>query len=390
MSLKANLITLVHTREVTIKYILIFLMVFTVLLNFVWGQAGNTAGHYSHEFLLYDSLLQSAFDLAPLQFSEPVIRPCPELDPPVDSKPESTGLVYQECLAITCQNDVANGHDFYAKVRPRCGLDRSSFNIFLFNPAEDQYDLLKWSDVDFKWDSHVIQPLLDPAEWPDTHAVALTDYSELLNERGIRGRPVYCALENRDQTAGHYTAYKDAQYLLRSSDSILLKSMQLHGQELQSTFRLHEDATDSEYIDNIVLNLAAFDNLPAAKSPGDSVHVDYSTYAYWPADSDGDGLTDHFEILAGSDTGLVDTDGDSLSDYEELLLGTPPLIASVESGSDPVPQTPTVLSVYPNPFNAAAALEYTLHRQQRVRIKVYNSSGQYVNTLIDEQQPAGR
>ncbi|MFP4395024.1 MAG: hypothetical protein ACLFTI_07145, partial [Anaerolineales bacterium] len=47
-------------------------------------------------------------------------------------------------------------------------------------------------------------------------------------------------------------------------------------------------------------------------------------------DTDGDGLSDLFEMQIGSDPTLVDTDGDGLTDYEEVQLGTSPFRADTD------------------------------------------------------------
>ena len=44
---------------------------------------------------------------------------------------------------------------------------------------------------------------------------------------------------------------------------------------------------------------------------------------------------------------------------------------------------------YPNPFNPSTTIKYSLKEESRVQIKVYNSIGQEVTTLINETNPAG-
>ena len=44
---------------------------------------------------------------------------------------------------------------------------------------------------------------------------------------------------------------------------------------------------------------------------------------------------------------------------------------------------------YPNPFLAAATIEYQLPRAGLVSLKVYNISGQLVKTLVDGERKAG-
>ena len=53
--------------------------------------------------------------------------------------------------------------------------------------------------------------------------------------------------------------------------------------------------------------------------------------------------------------------------------------------------TPTAISLenYPNPFNAATALRYSVPTPAHVRLSIYNIEGQRVATLLDESRPAG-
>ena len=55
-----------------------------------------------------------------------------------------------------------------------------------------------------------------------------------------------------------------------------------------------------------------------------AAHADYNTAAYAitdfePLDTDGDGLSDNFELSIGTDANLPDSDYDGLSDYEEIF-----------------------------------------------------------------------
>jgi len=45
---------------------------------------------------------------------------------------------------------------------------------------------------------------------------------------------------------------------------------------------------------------------------------------------------------------------------------------------------------YPNPFNAATRIEFTLPEDGRVNLEIYDVLGQLVQTLVDENRPAGR
>jgi hypothetical protein len=44
---------------------------------------------------------------------------------------------------------------------------------------------------------------------------------------------------------------------------------------------------------------------------------------------------------------------------------------------------------YPNPFNRATVIAYTLPRQSRIRMTIYNAAGQSVRRLVDGVQAAG-
>lgn len=54
-----------------------------------------------------------------------------------------------------------------------------------------------------------------------------------------------------------------------------------------------------------------------------------------------------------------------------------------------LPRRFVVSQNYPNPFNPRTTIKYALSYRQNIRIDIYNSVGQRVNTLTDEGKPAG-
>ncbi len=60
------------------------------------------------------------------------------------------------------------------------------------------------------------------------------------------------------------------------------------------------------------------------------------------------------------------------------------------AGGEPVPPPETaLLDNFPNPFNPQTTLRYSLREVGPVSLKIYNSRGQAVRTLVSETQPAG-
>ena len=150
--------------------------------------------------------------------------------------------------------------------------------------------------------------------------LTITDFSTLQT-----GNQLYFALENRDRDPSHYSSYSSAYYETRSSYSI-----QLISSDIPLSMVLYESPTDSEYNDNIVINLVVKQNLLEAYSINDAVTVEYTTKAYFPTDTDNDGVTDQLEIIVGTDIQKSDTDNDNYSDHWELIEGTDPLSPTTE------------------------------------------------------------
>lgn len=64
--------------------------------------------------------------------------------------------------------------------------------------------------------------------------------------------------------------------------------------------------------------------------------------------------------------------------------------AFIETGSGSGDLSASLLhSIFPNPANNTATLQYTLPVDSKVKVVVYNSLGQEVSTLLDASQPAG-
>lgn len=92
--------------------------------------------------------------------------------------------------------------------------------------------------------------------------------------------------------------------------------------------------------------------------------------ALYSADSDGDGLTNFSEYMAGTDPGSADTDGDGMSDGWEMLYGFNPLVANVTDADADGDGLTLLMEALLNTNPHLAATEDTANFVQQ---KVYSS-----------------
>jgi hypothetical protein len=62
----------------------------------------------------------------------------------------------------------------------------------------------------------------------------------------------------------------------------------------------------------------------------------------------------------------------------------------VTGGDTPVPDAAFLSQNFPNPFNPATIIAYGLNRRGPVSLRIYDTAGRLVATLVDQEQPAGR
>ena len=72
----------------------------------------------------------------------------------------------------------------------------------------------------------------------------------------------------------------------------------------------------------------------------------------------------------------------------EVLSAVPTSVSSPEN--ETVPMDLTLSQNYPNPFNPKTSIHYHINKPENVILKIYNTLGQEVITLVDELKPAGR
>jgi len=139
---------------------------------------------------------------------------------------------------------------------------------------------------DLKPETVVTAKMQLPRQIGTVPIVSITKFEEL-----YPGRPVFVALDNRDQDPAHYTDYDDAKYAKRDSYAFEI----LHS-DIDLGLHLFEQSANSEYHDNIVVAATILADLHPVASAADGIHIVSRHHGYVPTDSNGDGITD---LLAG-------------------------------------------------------------------------------------------
>jgi hypothetical protein len=87
---------------------------------------------------------------------------------------------------------------------------------------------------------------------------------------------------------------------------------------------------------------------------------------------------------------VVDEQGDRLFDIDYALPSERPTSVSGVVVSQEVPDRPTLLANYPNPFNPTTWIRFAISRLGPVRLDVYDVTGQRLRTLVQGTVEAGR
>jgi len=64
-------------------------------------------------------------------------------------------------------------------------------------------------------------------------------------------------------------------------------------------------------------------------------------------------------------------------------------LTNVTNKISSLPETCTLMQNYPNPFNPETTIAYALPFNSQVRLEIYNSNGQLIESLVNKAQQAG-
>ncbi|KPL19369.1 MAG: hypothetical protein AMJ92_03555 [candidate division Zixibacteria bacterium SM23_81] len=86
--------------------------------------------------------------------------------------------------------------------------------------------------------------------------------------------------------------------------------------------------------------------------------------------------------------GVIDGPMVSLDSYQ-ILKAEATVVEPQSMGSGELPRQHTLSQNYPNPFNAETQIQFIVAKAGHVSLKVYNATGQLVNTLVEEEMATG-
>ena len=163
-------------------------------------------------------------------------------------------------------------------------------------------------------------------------------------------------------------------------------------------FTLNSARTGLEYrvtVNNLTGSPTAahFHNAPAGVSGGvvRGITLTGNTATGTWLNTDTQALSDSMvsELLKGRIYVNVHTSTNPPGEIRGQLGIGPQVVTGVEQTSSEIPSRFALRQNYPNPFNPSTTIQFTIPRETRVSLRIFNLLGQEVATLLDDNRPAG-
>jgi CubicO group peptidase (beta-lactamase class C family) len=117
----------------------------------------------------------------------------------------------------------------------------------------------------------------------------------------------------------------------------------------------------------------------------------WSDYDIWGHTGGDYGVTTAMFLRESDDTGVIlltNADGDQPYKaavdrlFDEITVG-------VEEELVDIPKDFILMQNYPNPFNSTSVIKYSVPKLSQVSLKIFNTLGQEIETLVNEEKPVG-
>ena len=101
-------------------------------------------------------------------------------------------------------------------------------------------------------------------------------------------------------------------------------------------------------------------------------------------DVNSDGVNDFGSVAPRNNVPELPQDG-----YFIIFKGDSGYVTGIEKSSVPLPKDFNLYQNYPNPFNPSTTIEYTLQKEGKVELKIFDMLGKEIKTLVNKDQRSG-